>query len=452
MKTTICFCFSRPFLKANEGAVSLVFALCIPLFISAAGIAVDIAQAYNVKNRLADALDKAALAAGSTTGTTQQVEDRVEKFFTANYPEEDLGTIYYMDVIVGNDNTVTVTAYARVDTVFMNILGQDYIDVSTTAKVKRELAGVEVVLVLDVTGSMAGNNIAALKTASTNFLNIMFSNIDDYDYLKIGLVPFSASVNVGRYGLGQTPTGGYYGSAFVSRPATDDYVSPASNINFGTSSPNWSGCITERAYPLDTNDVSTPNWGMYRYPRICSSYRANGTCRTYANNNPNTACTQSRVVPMTNSQTTLQSAINGLQTGGNTYGNVGMVWGYHLISPAAPFSEGVAFNDPDWSKTVIMMTDGDNTINSTYSAYGANATLTEADLDNRFLETCTNMKNEGITIYTITFQSGISNATREYFRNCASDTTKYFNAPSNQTLIDAFEEIAHQLSELHIVQ
>ena len=174
MKTRDLISRVRTFFFGDEAAVSVVFALCIPLFISAAGIAVDIAQAYNVKTRLADALDKAALAAGSTTGTSQQIQDRVNKFFLANYPESDLGTVYYTSIVVGNDNTVTVTAYARVDTIFMNILGQDYIDVSTSAKVKRELAGVEVVLVLDVTGSMAGNNIAALKTASTSFLNTMF--------------------------------------------------------------------------------------------------------------------------------------------------------------------------------------------------------------------------------------------------------------------------------------
>jgi hypothetical protein len=65
---------------------------------------------------------------------------------------------------------------------------------------------------------------------------------------------------------------------------------------------------------------------------------------------------------------------------------------------------------------------------------------------------CQNAKDAGVTIYTITFQSGISNATRELFRQCATDQTKYFNAPSNQDLINAFENIANQLSQLHIVK
>jgi Mg-chelatase subunit ChlD len=353
--------------------------------------------------------------------------------------------------MIGSDQVVTVAAKARVDTTFMAILGQHYINVWAESAVKRELAGVEVVLVLDVTGSMAGNNITALKYASNSFLNIMFSRISDPEYIKIGLVPFSQTVNVGRYGLGLRPDGSYYDTAFVDYPATDDYVNPPTNIQYGTKSTNWRGCILERDYPDDTNDNSSPNWGMYRYPKICSKYK-NGSCSSWSNNNANTNCPASPIVPLTNSKTTLQSAINNLQTGGNTYGNVGMVWGYHVITPSFPFTEGVDLADPEWTKTVIMMTDGDNTINNTYSAYGANPGLTESDQNSRFLETCSNMKEEGITIYTVTFQSGINDTTRDYFRQCASDPGKYFNAPNNDDLTDAFEEIANQLSQLHIVR
>lgn len=432
------------FMLDNTAATAIIFAMSMPMFIAAAGVAVDLAQAYNIKTRLGNAVDKAALAAGSTTGSLSDIEAQVYRFIDANYQDDRLGDTYDVEVTFG-DGTVRVTANARVPTTFMRILGHDYIDVHQETVVKRELAGVEVALVLDVTGSMAGNNITALKTASTNFLNIMFSRISDEEYLKIGIVPFSMSVNVGSVG-----------SSFVNWPSSDAYKSPASSIVYdsgttGTTT-NWRGCILERASPLDTRDDATPNWGMYRYPRICSQYNSNGTCRTYSNNNPNNGCTVSRIVPLTNSKTTLQSSVNGLTASGNTYINVGLVWGWRLLSPTAPFTEGSEYDDPDWSKTIVLMTDGNNEPISTYSAYGANSSITAAQLNTRMMTVCQNAKDAGVTIYTITFQSGITNATRNLFRQCASDESKYFDAPSNQDLITAFENIANQLSQLHIVK
>lgn len=452
----------KRFGSQDAGVTAIVFALSVPMFIAAAGTAVDLAQAYNVKNRLGNALDKAALAAASTSGTSEEIEAQVTKFFDANYPDEKLGTPFDITVTLG-ENTVHVTASARVSTTFMSILGYDYLDVSAETEVVRELGGVEVVLVLDITGSMAGSKITALKNAVCNsgsttcktnsFLNIMFTRISDTDYIKVGIVPFSQSVNVGPYGLGVDTTGAAYGTAFVSKPSTDDYITPASSIAYSSTGANnnWMGCITERSYPLDTTDDTSPNWGMYRYPRICSRTR-NGRCQSYSNNNPNTGCPSAKVVPMTNNQSTLASAVYSLSTGGNTYGNVGMAWGYHLISHDVPFTEGVNFSNNEWSKTVIMMTDGDNTT-TTYAAYGYNASITTDDQDDRFLEVCDNMKADGITIYTISFDDGggISQSSKNMLETCASGADKYYDAGVDN-IGAAFEDIANHLSSLHITQ
>src|SRR5690606_721071 len=121
------------------------------------------------KSRLGNALDKAALAAGSTPGSPEEVEAQVIKFFEANYPDDRLGTVTDIHVDLTED-TVVVTATVRVDTTFMQILGVDYIDVYEETGVVREVRGLEVVLVLDNTGSMStNNNIATLRTATKNF-------------------------------------------------------------------------------------------------------------------------------------------------------------------------------------------------------------------------------------------------------------------------------------------
>jgi hypothetical protein len=93
-------------------------------------------------------------------------------------------------------------------------------------------------------------------------------------------------------------------------------------------------------------------------------------------------------------------------------------------------------------------------MNSHYSAYGGTRThdVSVTDLNERFEETCTEMKKQGIQIYTVTFTSGVSDNTRGYYERCASDATKYFDAPSQDDLVETFEQISKELSNLYIMQ
>lgn len=435
------------FCRDQHGVSVIVFALTLPMMMAASGMAVDLAKAYNVKVRLGNALDKAALAAGTVSGTNEEVEARILEFVRANYPDRSIGEAINIVATV-NEMSISVTAEARVETIFMRIFGYDEITVSEESEVIRELSGVEVVLVLDVTGSMAGNNIRALRTASQDFLEIMFSRISDEEYIRVGIVPFSNSVNVGAAGLAD---------GFVRRPSSDSYISPASSIQYSSTNgttTSWKGCVVEN--PFDGTDVTDPSkvWDMYRWPRTCTRTDRNGNCTSWSGN-ANNLCTNLRIQPLTNDRALLDGLVAQLtdtNAAGNTYGNIGMVWGWRVISPDAPFTQGSQYGDVDWSKAVIMMTDGDNTMDGTYSAYGRTSShgMNADDLDERFAETCENMKEEGITVYTITFQSGISNATRQIFRTCATSPDHYFNAPSNSDLQVAFRRIANQLSALHL--
>lgn len=505
----------RVYAQDRRAVAAIVFAMALPMLVASAGIAVDLSTAYNAKVRLGQALDKATLAAASFTGTDAQIKQMMQNFFYANYPATKYGTPHDVNLTI-EGSIMTATAYTRVPTTFMSMFGIDNVDVYGTSQVVRELAGVEAVLVLDVTGSMAGNNIAALKTASTNFINTMFSKITDVQYIKIGIVPWSDAVNVGSYGKGKTPGGANYGSIFVDNPTSDPYTATPASIQYGSGTYDWGGCVLERDAASALTDTWPPNWKMYRYPSgSCKAYNCTGyncaaynclayqcaaynctktnkqgqctqhgntcvqygtTCQTYGNtcvqqgntcvswgntcvswsNSPNTNCPTSPILPMTNDKAALQNKINTLPTQGNTYSNLGMVWGWRVISPDAPFSEAAPYDDPKWSKTVILMTDGDNTINNVYSGEGpagcTGCSTTVTQQNNKFLQVCTNMKAKGIRIYTITFQSAINSTTKSFYRNCATTSAMYFDAPSNQNLIDAFASIANQLSQLHLTK
>jgi hypothetical protein len=101
-----------------------------------------------------------------------------------------------------------------------------------------------------------------------------------------------------------------------------------------------------------------------------------------------------------------------------------------------------------------MMTDGDNTDNGTYSSYwfSNKNQMNVTKFNQRFAEVCEALKDKDVVVYTITFTSEINDDTKGYYRNCASTESKYFDAPTQTELIDTFEQIANELSNLRITQ
>ena len=157
-------------------------------------------------------------------------------------------------------------------------------------------------------------------------------------------------------------------------------------------------------------------------------------------------------MPLNSDREALIDHVDNMVPHGNTLGNIGMTWGYRVLSPEAPFEEANDWDDPFWRKAIVMMTDGDNTDDGTYSSYwfAAKNNMGVTQYNQRFEETCTALKERGVTIYTVTFSSGTNDNTKGYYRRCASSEDQYFDAPSQEDLINVFEQISRELSNLHI--
>jgi Flp pilus assembly protein TadG len=446
-KITVSF---YDFIRDNRGVTIAAFAIVIPIIIASTGVAVDMSRAYLVKKQLGQAIDAAALATAGSSGDEAELESRMQTYFNRNFKDGRLGNITLLDMDpVGSE--LTIKATARVDTLFMRIWGKNYVDVTVQNVIRKELRGIEVALVMDNTGSMStNNNIQALRDAATSFVNIMFDRAPDPEVIKVGLIPYSTSVNVGPYGLGLNPDGSQYadGRTFINNPLNRPYTTNPNSFD-------WLGCVQE-SEPTDTQDHEGP-WDMYSYCMeedeyypICEQYYYYGY--VYFSRYPNYICPTSHVTPLMSNQNTLLTRIAGMQASGNTLSNVGMTWGWRVISPEFPFEEGVAYDDQKWRKAVIMMTDGQSAMHPTYSAYRRTQdhTINSNDLDDKLASVCEAMKNKEIIIYTATFTSAIDDTTKDYYRDCATDSTKYYDAPGKQDLVDAFESISRELSNLYI--
>jgi len=182
---------------------------------------------------------------------------------------------------------------------------------------------------------------------------------------------------------------------------------------------------------------------------------------------PNDGCTTTPVTPMTSTRRTVDNAISAMGASGNTNIPNGIGWGIRLLSPQEPFTEGVAYGDRETIKAMVILTDGDNVLSghnsafmSRYNAYGyiadgrlgirtsSSNRLADA-LDERTAAACRYARDQGIRIYTITFQ--VSNSdTRDLMESCASHPSLYFDSPSSEALEGAFEIIAGDLANLRI--
>lgn len=500
------------YIRDTSAAIAVMFAVMAPVVVGAAGMALDFSQAYLVQQRLHQALDAAALAAAASSTDAATIEQKVQDFFDVNYPPEKLGATFDPEVqIIGDE--VIVTGQADYLTFFLGILGIHDITVSAETVVQRQVQGLEVALVLDNTGSMASNNnIDALKDATESFINILFSRTSNPDFIKIGMVPYANTVRVGRYGLGLTPDGDTYGDGdvFVNLPAGVNYTTDHTSSDWygcvvehkedgytptATHVSNSKGQLWQDGtsmdghgwdpdsgsndpYDYDVLDDYEGPWDIYAYGRVisnnqkCSWYSgySNSRCsdctgsygrcdsdycfcwRSDYSHGTNRSCPYAYIMPLTSDQDALIDHLDNMVPHGNTLGNIGMTWGYRLISPDAPFEESSDWDNDNWRKAVVLMTDGNNTDDSTYSSYwfASKNNMTVTKYNERLEETCEAMKERDIIIYTVTFTSGINDTTKGFYRRCASSEDQYFDAPTQEELIDVFEQISRELSNLHI--
>ena len=186
---------------------------------------------------------------------------------------------------------------------------------------------------------------------------------------------------------------------------------------------------------------------------------------------PNFMCTSAPLLPLSTNKTTIKNAINAMVAQGATGVGEGAAWGWRVLSPGEPFTEGRGYNSANNTKVLVLMTDGQNTyypnskfLKSWYDIYGyvvrnhlgttsTNASTLTQFMDQRTLQICNNIKAAGIIIYTVAFQiPGDQAGALDLLNSCASDADKYFAPGTNSELLAAFNAIGRDITELRVTQ
>lgn len=554
-------------LRSEEGSVIILVGLVALILILAVGCAVDMARAQILQQRISAALDAAGLAAAQTVNNppstypdkTTWANAEAVRYFSANFPAGYLGSSSITPVVVlsDGDSKLNLTANGTQTTVFMQNFGVNTVNVGATSVVQRsdDKQGMEIVLVLDDTGSMnffvnatsTTRKIDALNSAAKLMIDTLFAAGDTLPNHYVSIVPFSVAVNTpstvqsGSWMDGSDPNAGNWkdseswkgcvtsrdpsanslinpavGGTNVTMDISEDtptsakfdeyYYSPAvpyyhstlylspSNYNLHNTTfpspstaddngyvnfnPWWGPGPTAATWATQkTQDVS----GVFSLtPVVGFGYHNTYSPTLQANMGPNALCPPA-VSPMMTSATDIKASIDTLTSSppvGNTMINLGMAWGWRLLSPnwrgwwSASGTLPLDYNTPNIPKYVILMTDGTNyTTPGVYSAYGFKDMPTDTDMENaaedldaRTLAVCQSMKNDGITIFAIGFGAPAPHpiptlqdrqkstyVDGDLLSQCASPGD-YYAAPTNADLQNAFQKIADILANIRVSQ
>lgn len=158
--------------------------------------------------------------------------------------------------------------------------------------------------------------------------------------------------------------------------------------------------------------------------------------------------------------------VNSLTPNGNTYHDIGLLWGARLLSASGIFKSENELTPKggEIDRHLIFMTDGDTVANNyDYTAYGVgwyDERTTKGNdyntqVNKRFEALCNEIKNmapRGITLWVVSFGDGTNSSTDNRLKKCATGDTYYFHAADSEELQQTFKRIADDISQLRLTR
>lgn len=348
--------FATRFTREELGSMTIFAMTFMMLMIMMGGIAVDVMRYETRRTSLQNTLDRSTLAAASLT-QTRSPEAVVDDYFRKAGVLEYLRSVTVTKGL--NFRDVKADADADTNPLFLHLMGIDKLDAYGISQAEQRISNVEIMMVLDVSGSMAANNkLLNLQNAAKDFVATVMKNDNDHK-ISIGMVPFNGQINLGpllaaKYNV-TAPNGGTSQNCVdLPQPVyTNNYIDRLTPLPMTIAGDTYSG------------GGSTGSYGLYSDYK---PYEPNEWCPT--NRSGNIVRLPSQDVA------TMQGYINGLTAIGATSINAGMAWGLSLLDPQSRgiYNEFIASGDmsgtmiarpfdytaEDTMKVIVLMTDGEN--------------------------------------------------------------------------------------------
>lgn len=356
----------QKFANDEDGAIVGFAIFLFVMIIIMGGIGIDVMRSEMKRTRMQHTLDRAILAAADLN------QESDPETVVRDYFEKSGMTDYLASVTVDeglNYRVVEANAELNMKTHFMHLLGIDSVSVPAKGRAEERIGGVEISLILDVSGSMNSNSrLTNLKVAAKDFVETMVANTED-GKLSISIVPYATQVSVSE---------DVFDAMNVTLAGPLDPDNPDSAI-ISTDSHDYSQCInfTNADFSTTTLDPTIARTQTMHFdPWNDSDGRDNDPMQLVSS----PVCeddTSREVLVLSKDEAEMKAFIDNLWGGGNTSIDVGMKWGTalldgtmqpvidHLITEnivSSDFNERPHnYTDGESIKVIVVMTDGQNT-------------------------------------------------------------------------------------------
>jgi Flp pilus assembly protein TadG len=171
--------------------------------------------------------------------------------------------------------------------------------------------------------------------------------------------------------------------------------------------------------------------------------------------------------PLSAGRDAIKAKITALDTDDSTAGQIGLAWGWYMLSPnwGSLWPDDVnrpgSYTQENLAKVLVLMTDGD--FNTAYcrgvvaknagvgnSSDKIDCNATNGDAFDQAESLCDGIKAQDVTIYTVGFGNGLSGNGGDFLRDCATSANHAYLAATGDELKEAFSNIARSISLLRL--
>jgi Flp pilus assembly protein TadG len=376
--------YAERFFKEEEGTVTVLAFAIFVMFLIMGGIGIDTMRQEMARASLQATLDRAVLA-GATAVNNAAARAVIEDYFAKSGQSDYLAAQEAGDIDIRlNSSKVTARASQTLDTYLMRLSGVDTLTSSGNSTAEVTIPKLEIAMALDVSGSMMGARIDALRPAAKNFVDSILDSTEPNDAV-ISVVPFS---------WGVTPSKEIFEALTVNESHVYSSCIELQDVDFETTTidPNtpYNQLIYTSREGTTFGDLTTTPLSSFLDTYYQSCYT-----QDYFN-----------ILPYATTKTALHAKIDSLEAGGSTSNDEGVKWASALLDPAfqpvlqslqqpvqVPQNDGTiltyslvepaltsvpaVFNESDTLKVIVLMGDGanDSSYRFTNTYRGANSDL-----------------------------------------------------------------------------
>jgi len=359
------------FTKDESGSILIFSIFLFMVTILIGGMAVDVMYHEQRRVMVQNTMDSAILGASSLNqgvDAEKLVLDYAEK---AGIDPDTVTIVPFESRLNGGKVTMRrVSAKADVDvnTFFMKLMGVNRLEGEAGGTATEGVQNVEISLIVDISGSMGDNDrMKNLKVAAKDFIQKVMVDNNTAGTTSMSIVPYNATVVVGNDLLSRLDANGTFVDLVTPAPYTGAITTYATEHNSST-------CVRFEDADFGDRGISatTDLTRVSHFRGGSTDYEKPKTRQRWCNE------TRSEILVHSTVAQDLKDHIDGMTTGGWTGIDNGMKWGVALLDPALePVLKGMvddellseevrgrpgAYDKAQTKKVIVLMTDGDNTI------------------------------------------------------------------------------------------